>query len=176
MEKDTKQNNPTAQNVRKQLDQTLDQHIERLIGSRYGVGALPVNLATISCVILLTERENEIDSYPSTPSERHTHETLLKELSEIGLDPDEDLKMALQDMIQEGYIDVDDNGRFSAKKPTISMAKLLDRIFPKMPGMNFIAYFVQTMDEAQSGRKDLDSAISQFDQMLKMQGVSLLKQ
>jgi len=176
MEKDTKQNNPTAQNVRKQLDQTLDQHIERLIGSRYGVGALPVNLATISCIILLTERENEIDSYPSTPSERHTHETLLKELAKIGLDPDEDLKMALQDMIQKGYIDVAYNGRFSAKKPTISMAKLLDRIFPKMPGMNLIAYFIQTMDEAQSGRKDLDYAISQFDQMLKMQGASLLKQ
>ena len=176
MENELGQNILTAQNVRKQFDHTLGQHIECLTGTRYGVGALPVNLATISCIILLTECENEIDSYTSTSSERHTHETLLKELSEIGLDPDEDLKMALQDMIQKGYIDVADNGRFSAKKPTISMAKLLDRIFPKMPGMNLIAYFIQTMDEAQSGRKDLDYAISQFDQMLKMQGASLLKQ
>jgi len=176
MEKDTKQNNPTAQNVRKQFDQTLGQHIERLIGSRYEVGALPINLATVSWITLLAERENDINSFPSSPSERYTHETLLNELAEIGLDPDEDLKMNIHDMIKKGYIDVDDNGKFSAKKLTISMAKLLDRFFPKMPGMNFIAYFVQTMDEAQSGRKDLDSAISQFDQMLKMQGVSLLKQ
>ena len=176
MEKDTKQNNPMAQNVRKQFDQTLGQHIERLIGSRYGVGALSINLATVSCITLLAERENDIKSFPSSQSERYTHETLLNELAEIGLDPDEDLKMALQDMIQKGCIDVDDNGRFFARKPTISMAKLFDRVFPKMPRMNFIAYFVQTMDEAQSGRKDLDSAISQFDQMLKMQGVSLVKQ
>ena len=176
MEKDTKQNNPTSQNFRKQFDQTLGQHIERLIGSRYGVGALPINLATISCIILFAERENYINTFPSSPSERYTHETLLNELAEIGLDPDEDLKMNIHDMIKKGYIDVNDNGKYFAEKPTISMAKLLDRFFPKIPGMNFIAYFVQTMDEAQSGRKDLDSAISQFDQMLKMQGVSLLEQ
>ena len=176
MENDPEQDTLTAQNVRKQFDHTLGQHIERLIGSRYGLEALPLNLTTISCITILTERENKINSYPSTSFERYTHETLLKELSEIGLDPDEDLKMALQDMIQKGYIDVDDNGRFFARKPTMSMAKVLDHTFPKMPGMNFIAYFVQTMDEAQSGRKNLDSAISQFNQTLKMQGVSLLKQ
>jgi len=176
MEKDTKQKIFTAQNVRKQFDDTLSQHMEYLIGTRYGVGALPVNLATLSCIILLTERENDINGFPSSPSERYTHETLLNELAEIGLDPDKDLKINLQDMIQKGYIDADDNGRFFARKPTMSMAKLLDRVFPKMPGMNFIAYFVQTIDEAQSGRKDLDSAISQFDQTLKIQGVSILKQ
>ena len=176
MENDPGQGTLTAQNVRKQFDQTLGQHIEYLIGTRYGVGALPINLATVSCITLLAERENDINRFPTSPSERYTHETLLNELAEIGLDPDEDLKMNIHDMIKKGYIDVDDNGKFSAKKLTISMAKLLGRLFPKMPGMNFIAYFVQTMDEAQSGRKDLDSAISQFDQMLTMQGVSLLKQ
>ena len=75
MENELGQNTLTAQNVRKQFDHTLGQHIECLTGTRYGVGALPVNLATISCIILLTERENEIDSYTSTSSERHTHET-----------------------------------------------------------------------------------------------------
>ena len=176
MKKDTKQNHPMAQNVRKQFDRTLGQHIERLIGSRYGVGALPLNLATISSIILLNERENNMNSFPSSQSERYTHETLLNELTEIGLNPDEDLKMNLKDMIQKDYIYVDRNGKFSAQKPAISMAKLFDLVFPKMPGMNFIAYFVQTMDEAQSGRKKLYSAISQFDQMLTMQGVSLLEQ
>ena len=175
MEKDTQQNTLGAQTVRKLFDQTLGQHIERLIGAKYGIGALPVNLATISCLILLAEREAEIQNLPSTPSERYTHKTLTNELTEIGLDPDEDLSVAVQDMIQRGYIDVDDDGKFSAKKPTITMAQLLDRAFPKMPGMNLIAYFVQTMDEVQSGRKDLDSAISQFDQILQMQGVSLVK-
>ncbi len=176
MEKDTKQKNTTARNVRKLFDQTLGHHIERLTGSRYGVGSLPINLATISYLIFLTERESEIENFPSAASERYTHETLLNELAEIGIDTDEDLKMELQHMIQKGYIDVDNDGKFSAKKPATSMARLLDRTFPKMPGMNFIAYLIQTMDEAQSGRKDLDYAISQFDQTLQMQRVSLLKQ
>ena len=126
---------------------------------------MPLNLATISCFILLAKRENEIENFPSDISERYTHETLLNELVEIGLDPDIDIKMVLQDVIQKGYIDIDDDGKFIAKKPTISMAELLDHAFPKMPGMNFIAYFVQTIDETLSGRKDLGFAISQFDQM-----------
>lgn len=176
MQKDTKQNRSTPHKVRSLFDQTLGRHIERLLGAKYGIGALPMNLATISCLILLAERETEIDSLASNPSERYTYETLLKELAEISLDSYEDLEVAFQDMIQKGYIDVDGDGRFSAKKSTISMAQLLERAFPEMPGMNLIAYFVQTVDEVQSGRKDLDSAISQLDQVLQMQGVSLLEQ
>jgi len=176
MEKDTHQNRPGTHKVRKLFDQTLGQHIERLIGTRYGIGALPINLATISCLIFLTERETEIESFHFTPSERYTHEILLDELAEIGLDLNEELNIVVQDMIQKGYIDVDNDGRFSARNSTISMVQLLDDAFPKMPGMNLIAYYIQTMDEAQSGRKDLDSALSQFDQILWMQGVPLAKQ
>lgn len=157
------------------FDQTLGHHIERLIGTKYGIGALPVNLATISCLILLTERECEIEGSSATSDERYTYETLPNKLAEAGVDIDEELNTLIKDMIEKGYIDVDDGGRFTAKKPTISMAQLLDRAFPKMPGMNLVAYFVQTMDEVHSGRKDLHSAIRQFEQILQMQGVSLLK-
>lgn len=142
MQKDTKQNRSTPHKVRSLFDQTLGQHIERLLGAKYGIGALPMNLATISCLILLAERETEIDSLASNPSERYTYETLLKELAEISLDSYEDLEMAFQDMIQKGYIDVDNDGRFSARNPTISMVQLLDDAFPKMPGMNLIAYLL----------------------------------
>ncbi len=77
MEKDTHQNRPGTHKVRKLFDQTLGQHIERLIGTRYGIGALPINLATISCLILLTERETEIESFHFTPSERYTQEIFI---------------------------------------------------------------------------------------------------
>ena len=87
------------------------------------------------------------------------------------LDPREDLDLAVQHMIEKGYIEVDEDGRFSANKPSISMSQLLDRIFPRMPGMNLILYFIQTIDEVKSGRKDPKSAISQFDQTLRMHGV-----
>ena len=174
MQEDTQQNRPGAPEVRRLFDQTLGHHIERLIGTKYGIGALPVNLVTISCLILLTERECGIEGSPSTSGERYTHETLANKLAEVGVDIDEDLNTLIKDMIERGYIDVDDGGRFTAKKPTISMAQLLDHAFPKMPGMNLIAYFVQTMDEVHSGRKDLYSAIRQFEQILQIQGVSLL--
>ena len=167
------QDRPSSHKLRSLFDQTLGQHMERLIGTRYGIGDLPINLTTIAYLILLAEREGEIHSLPSNPPERYTHEILLHELVEIGLDPDEGLEAALQDMIEKGYIDIDHEGRYFARKRSISMAQLLDATFPKMPGMNLVAYFVQTIDEAQSGRKDLDSAISQFDQVLEIQGVPL---
>ena len=173
MGKDIQQDKLTSRKVKGLFDKTLGQHMERLIGTRYGIGELPINLATIAYLILLAERETEIDTLPFNPPERYTHEILLHELAEIGLGPDEGLEVALQDMIQKGYVGIDDNGRYFAQKPSITMAQLLDAAFPKMPGMNLVAYFVQTIDEAQSGRKDLDSAISQFDQVLQIQGVPL---
>jgi len=176
VEKVTKQEGLSAHEVREMFNQTLGNHLERLIGTRYGIDELPINLAAISCLIILTERENEIESFPSSPPDRYTRETLLNELAEIGIDADEEMNMAMQDMIQKGYIDVDDAGSFFPKKPTISMARLLDMAFPGMPGMNLIAYFVQTMCEAQSGRKDLEIAVRQFDQILQQQGVPLNKE
>ena len=89
----------------------------------------------------------------------------------MGLELREDLDLAVQYMIEKGYIEVDEDGKFSTRKPTISMSQLLDRIFPWMPALNLIAYFIQTIDEVKSGRKDLDFAISQFDQTLRMHAV-----
>jgi len=171
-----KQNDLTAREIRNQFDQALIQHVERLVGTGDGIGTLPLNCTTISCLILLTERENEIDNFGLDPSERYSQETFLDELAELCLEPDSDLKKKLREMTQKGYIHVDDDGRFSPEKPTINTAHLLDRIFPGMPGINLVAYLIQTMDEVQSGRKDLEFAISQFDQTLEMKGVSLKKE
>ena len=171
MEKDAGQDRLAPHEITERFDTTLAQHLERLIGTGIGIGALALNLDTISCLVLLAERESEIESSPSSPPDRYTNETFLSGLAEIGLEPDEDLKTAVQDMIQKGYIGVASDGGFVAEKPAISMVLLLDRLFPAMPGMNLVAYLVQTVDEVVSGRKDLKSAISQFDQTIQMQGV-----
>ena len=176
MEKDAAQDRLAPHEVREYFDTTLAQHLERLIGTRLGIGALSLNLDTISCLVLLGERENEIESSPSSRPERYTNETFLSDLAEIGLEPDENLKTAVQDMIQKGYIGVASDGGFVAEKTAIIMVQLLDRVFPAMPGMNLVAYLVQTVDEVLSGRKDLESAISQFDQTIQMQGVSPSRQ
>lgn len=183
MQQDIGQDQLSTRNIRARFDETLGQHIERLIGTRCGIGSLPLNVATIPCLILAVERETDIESTSSrrcagacSPPERYTEETFLNELAEFGLNPDEDLKASLQDLIQKGYIDASPDSSLSATKPAISMARLVDRIFPKMPGVNLVAYLVQTMDEVLSGRKELETAISQFDQTLQMQGVPLSKQ
>jgi hypothetical protein len=162
-------------NVLNVFDKILFKHLERLIGSRYGVGELAMNSVTISFIMLLMERENEIENFPSDEIDRYSNDTLIDDFEELGFDATQDMNIVVEEMIKKGYIHIDDD-RFIPQKPTISMARLIDMVFPKMPGMNLVAYFVQTMDEVTSKRKDLDSAISQFDQTLQMQSVPLKKE
>jgi ssDNA-binding Zn-finger/Zn-ribbon topoisomerase 1 len=158
------------------FDKILIKHLERLIGSSYLTSKLTLNSLNISCLILLMERENEIKSVPSGVSVRYTSDTLMNELEEMDIGPDrEDMNIVVQDMIEKGYINVDDDKRLIPGEPSAIMVKLLDQAFPDMPGMNLIAYFIQTMDEVTSERKDLDTAKNQFDQVLTMQGVLLDK-
>ncbi|MDY7036291.1 MAG: type I DNA topoisomerase [Thermodesulfobacteriota bacterium] len=175
MNNSARQKTSGAYEIENQFNKILGKHIERLIGTRYGIGGLPLNLTIISSLILLNERDKEIESLPSEAFERYTQETLFNELGEIGLDSDPDMDAWLRDMIRNGYIDLDDNGSFSTGRPTPSMMQLLDHIFPKMPGMNLVAYLIQTIEEVKSGRKDLELAISQFDQTLQMQGIPVKK-
>ena len=58
-------------NVLNVFDKILFKHLERLIGSRYGVGELVMNSVTISFIMLLMERENEIESFPSDEIDRY---------------------------------------------------------------------------------------------------------
>ena len=155
-----------------QFDEILSKHLKRLIGSKYGIGRLALNSVSISLITLLMEREDEIDSFPSDEIDRYTYETLIKDVEEMGFDTARDMNVFIEDMIQKDYIHVD-NDRFIPQKPTISMARLMDLVFPKMPGMNLVAYFVQTIDEVKSNRKDIESATSQFDQILQIQGIPL---
>lgn len=162
-------------NVQDLFDQVLYRHIQRLTGASCGPGDLPADSTTLSLLILLMDRKNETDHLPSGESEHYSPETLITELEEMGFDSGKDLNGVIEDMAHKDYILVD-NGRLFPNTPAINLVRLLDQAFPKMPGMNFVAYVVQTMDEVKSNRKDLDSALNQFDQMLQMQGVSLKKE
>ena len=156
------------------FDEILFKHFERLIGSRSGVGELLLNSVTISLIMLLMERENEIESFPSDETDRYRNDTLINDFEELGFNSVQDMNIVIEEMIQKDYILVDDD-KLIPLKAMISMARLIDLVFPKMPGMNLVAYFVQSMDEVKSKRKHLDSAADQFDQVLQMQGVYLKK-
>ena len=141
MTKDTeKQIMPALQEIIRQFNETLGSHIERLIGTRQGIKGLPMNLTNISCLVLLSARETEIESFPYLPPDRYTDEKIEEELANIGIEPGDDLATGIQGMIDNHYIEKKDDGRFFAKKPAITMVQLIDRLFPRTPGLNLLAY------------------------------------
>ncbi len=173
MGEDTQQKVPAIFEVERQFNSTLARHMERTVGTKKGIGDLILNLETISALVLLAERESEIQASKSEASERYDEKAFFKDLAEIGLEPNQKLKTAVQDMTLKGYIEIDPEGKYSAKKPAVTMSKLLDQAFPGMPGLNLVAYLIQTMDEVLSGRKPLEAAVGQFDQALKIHSVVL---
>ncbi len=172
---EAKQEDQSLKEVMFPFDEALGNHIERLLGTRHGIKELQMNLFTVSCLVMIATRETEIESFPYLPPQRYTHEKLLEEMAEISIQPVEGLESGIHDMIEKGYIEVTDDGRFFAKEPTISMAQLIDRIFPQMPGLNLVAYLGQMIDEATAGRKEIETAVSQFNQMLEMHGIPIKK-
>lgn len=175
MNTETEEIKYSAQELRQIFDEALGKQLDRLMFTRFGLGALLLDLATISCLVLLAERENKIKSSPDDAPDRFTEETFITELAEIGLDADEDVKATLHDLFRKGYIDIDDDDRYHAEEPALDTAKKLDKIFPSMPGISLVAYFAQTLSEVASNRKGLKDGISQFVQTLQTQGVPLNK-
>ncbi len=152
------------------FDEILGNHIERLLKTRLGLEELELNIFSISCIVLLATRETEIESFPHLPPPRYTEGELLDELGEMSIESDMGIADCLERMIDRGYLKVSDE-RFFAEKPTLDMAQLIDRIFPNMPGLNFVAYLGQMIDEVTAERKTVEAASKQFNQMLELQGV-----
>jgi len=157
------------------FDEILGKNFDRLLGVRHGIEALPLNIFTVSCLILLATRETEIEGFPYLPPERYTNLSLLNDMSDMNIEHGGDLDAYISGMDEKGYIKAGNDGRLFPGSPIMKMAVLFDRIFPKMPGLNLVAYLGQMIDEVHSNRKSLETAINQFDQMLHLQGVSLIR-
>jgi len=154
------------------FNNTLGDQMERLLGSRYGFDEMPLNFATIPAIILLALRETEIESFPYLPPSRYSKDSLFEELSEMNMKPpDAIIEPIIEQMVEKKYIEIADDGRFFTQKPTLTVAQIIDRVLPNMPGINLIAYLGQILDEVNSERKDLDTANTQFNQVLELQGV-----
>jgi hypothetical protein len=157
--------------LRSRFDEIIGRNFERLTGTRQGIGGLPLSIATVGCFVLLGGREAEIENSSADAAERYTRETFLEEAAGLGVEPDDYLETGLRDMIERGYFAVDSEGRIIAQESTLAMTRVLDRIFPKMKGINLLAYIGQTVEEAMTGRTDMEAAASRFDQTLKHHGV-----
>lgn len=171
---DDKSNPPTL-NAAQELelfDEILRTHVTRLVGSAFAVDGLPLHAVAIACVALLAAREREIHDAPAHPPERYQHATLSQALAELGL-LHERVETTLGALTAQGYLTVEPQGALVAQKRAMSMTLLLDRLFPRMPGLQLVLYVLQTMEEVISGRKDLAFALQQWDQILQKYGVAL---
>lgn len=161
--------------VRDQLDAILAQEITALLDVGSDAAMMSFNLASISCVTLIIEREHEIKQFSDSPPERYTKESFMDELMDIGLEKDTMLEKAVNSVLSTGYISVESNGELKAQMPSFMMVGFLDNMFPGMVGMNLVAFILQMNDEVNSGRKSLDLAKDSFKSTLKSRGVSVTK-
>jgi hypothetical protein len=164
------QESQRRQEVKKRFDETLAKHMACNAGPDQGPTESPFNLAMVSCLVLLAEREGELEMFPSDAPERYTKDTFLEELEEIGLDLDVSFPGCIDGMVEKDLISVGSDGTLSARPPAMALTRRIDEAFPGMPGMNLVAYLAQTIEEVLSGRKELDFAVRQFDQTLTIYG------
>jgi ssDNA-binding Zn-finger/Zn-ribbon topoisomerase 1 len=108
-------------------------------------------------------------------AEHYTLETLFADLSEFASVADPGNIFMLQGMINSGYIVVAKDGYLTLGDHIKKVTSILSKAFPHMQGINLSAYIEQTIAEATTGRKGLDSALKQFDQALIFQGRPLIK-
>lgn len=155
------------------FDEVISRQLNRLMNTNSTMVELPLNTFTLSSLVLLATRETEIEAFPYQPPPRYTQESLFEELLGISIDPGDNLSGCVELLKNKAYIDIADDGRLLSGKSALHMAQLLDRIFPKMPGLNLVAYLGQMIDEVSAQRKGIDEAAIQFNQLLDLQGVPL---
>jgi DNA topoisomerase IA/ssDNA-binding Zn-finger/Zn-ribbon topoisomerase 1 len=105
----------------------------------------------------------------------YTLPALLEELQDFSIVHSSTLPAILQKMIEGEYVRVLSDGTLLCLENVKKVVDAVNRVFPKMQGLNLSAYFEQTVTEVISGRKDIDFALKQFNQNFQMQGVALLK-
>ncbi|HPA16054.1 MAG TPA: hypothetical protein PKV75_12405 [Desulfobacterales bacterium] len=127
---------------------------------------LSINLSLISCLILLADRENKINLSAESPPPRYTNDSLFNDLADIGLHAENDQIAAIRELVETGYVGIQMDGRYQAKKSALTLADSINTVFTGMPGLSLIAYAIQTIEEVLSGRKELDHALDQFQQTL----------
>ncbi|MBF0201875.1 MAG: hypothetical protein HQK66_11305 [Desulfamplus sp.] len=162
--------------VRTSFDEILAREIMSLIEIDSESAMLTYNLSTVSAILIAVERDREIKSSSENPPERFTVETLIDELADIGLSRDDTLENSIKNILNQGYLTSNEDGRLKAEVSAYTVVGFLDRMFPGMQGMQLIAFVLQMTDEVLSGRKSLEYARESFAQTLKNSGVTVTKE
>jgi len=173
---DNYQRNQIAIEVRKQFEDALRKHVRRLAGISHEFSniLMSLDLLTLSCTVLIVEKEKELHLNKEENPKRYTEDSLLHALAELGLDDRKKVRLCLQVLMQKKYI-LDTQEGLAATEPAFKLVMFFDTIFPNMPGLSLVAYFNQIGEEILSKRKTIDLAVAQINKTLQTQGVSLIK-
>lgn len=161
--------------VKHQFEQVFVKHYERLTNARQSVGGLPFTLENIVCFILLGGRELDIEDIYGDVSERYSMETFLADARDAGLENSDEIRKAVEKLVAQKFLHIQPDGKFYSYQATRETARMLNKIYPRMQGLSLLAYIGQTLQELESGRISLESALSRFDQTLQQHGLPLPK-
>lgn len=176
MNEDVKYDKSRVTRTTDKFDRVLKRHIRRLLDVSDSDQLPPYSLNMVACLLVLSEREKEMTEFPDSPLKRYTRETFLKDLDEIGIDPDDSITAEIRNLAQAGYIAISGNEEYEIREPATRLLSMLDGIFPTFPGLSLVAYILQAIEEVISGRKEMMLAIRQFDETLLTRGESVSKQ
>lgn len=160
-----------SQVVNLKLDAIMEKHFRRLDQIDALGTEISLNLCSVASLHLIVEKEFEISE--SEKTEHYDRKSFISDLTELGLEIDDDMIRTFEKLHEKGYIKIDSDGKYSAGPSAMMIVDNFNKMFPGMPGMNLVAYYIQTQEEILSGRKDYEKGIHQFDQALLTRGRAL---
>lgn len=161
---------PDSKKIKEKLDAILDKNLRKLDQISVLGKVVQMDMVTVAALHLLVEREGEIEDDEHTKKQRYTRKAFLNDMTEIGFEIDDDLMKKIQDIVDNECVVIDGKGAYHAQALAKDVVGNINKMFPGMPGMNLIAYVIQTLEEIMTGRKDLDKGIEQFDKALQSRG------
>lgn len=161
---------PASRKVKNQLDAILSKHFKKLDQINILEEKIAFCMSSVAALHLAAEREGELEDSQDKGKERYTRKTFIQDLTELGLEIDDELMVTFESLLEQGYVTIDPEGYYYADQTAMTLVENFNRMFPGMPGMNLVAYIIQTLDEIVSGRKDYEKGIAQFDQALQSRG------
>ncbi len=167
---DANSDHVNSKKVKNQLDAVLEEHFKKLDQISVLEDKINLSMSSVAALHLVVEREEEMEDAAPGEIQRYTRKTFIKDLTELGLEIDDDLMVTFESIHEQGYVRIDIDGSYYAEQPAITMVENFNRMFPGMPGMNLVAYIIQTLDEIITGRKDFEKGIKQFNQALQSRG------
>lgn len=150
---------------RSEFDKTLRIYFNEVGNLPWIPKDLDFNISLLSCLVLMVEREIEIKEFSSAPPERYNRDSFFEDMESIGISVDEDIKKTFAMLITKEFISEVD-GSLKPEDGSFGIVNFLNRSFPGMPGINFLAYTVQTIEEVRSQRKTLSEGKDAFYQTL----------